>query len=310
MHSAFHDYLEVRRQSVRLSEPLSAEDTVGQSMPDTSPTKWHLAHTTWFFETFLLAPSGREPYRKDFNYLFNSYYEGLGPRVERGQRGLLTRPTLAEVLTYRQAVDEAMAEAWASLPRDLTELGLQHEQQHQELILTDLKHLLHVNPLRPAYLPAPPPPAEPKGIMGWRDCKGGLTRMGHEGPGFAFDHEGPAHQVWLAPFRLADRCVTNGEFLAFIQDGGYRQPAWWHSEGWAWVRQGDWRAPLYWEGEGEDWRVFTLGGMVPLDRHDTLSHVSFFEAAAFANWSGARLPTEGEWEFAARTEGGGLRDLY
>ena len=293
-------YLEVRNQTLALAEPLSAEDTMGQSLPEASPVKWHLAHTTWFFETFLLGPTGHPPFHPRFNYLFNSYYEGLGPHLDRPLRALLTRPSLGEVRAYRQAVDDGMAQAWEALPGPRVELGLNHEEQHQELILTDLKHLLYTNPLRPSYRPPGPKVRSLPRPLSWQSYGGGLVRLGHEGPGFAFDHETPAHRVFLPPYLLADRCVTQAEYLEFMLAGGYRQPQWWLADGWERLRQDGWQAPLYWEGAGQDWQVFTLEGMAELDPHAPVRHVSFYEAAAYASWSQARLPTEAEWELAAQ----------
>ena len=308
MSLTLEGFLQVRCFTLALAAPLSAEDAAAQSMPDASPAKWHLAHTSWFFEAFLLGPRGWPPYDPSFHYLFNSYYEALGPRLGRASRGLLTRPSLAEVRSYRQAVDEAMANAWETLPGELIQLGIQHEQQHQELILTDIQHLLYANPLRPAYRPGPPRTWGAARTVAWRRYEGGLVSLGHGGPGFHFDNEGPAHPVFLSPFQLADRCVTQGEYLAFILDGGYRQPAWWLSDGWSLLQREGWQAPLYWEGEGTSWRVFTLAGLGPLEPDAPVAHVSFFEAAAFASWSQARLPTEGEWELAAT--GDPLQDLF
>lgn len=299
-------FIEVRSETERLAAPLSAEDQVVQSMPDASPTKWHLAHTTWFFETFLLVPAGRRPFDPAYQYLFNSYYEAVGPRHPRPQRGMLTRPGLEEVMAYRQHVTEAML-ALLEEPdgtRDaLVELGLHHEQQHQELILMDIKHLLSLNPLKPPYRDAVPSQTAAASLA-WHACRGGLVEIGHDGEGFAFDNEGPRHRVWLDPFRIASRPVSAGEYLAFIEDGGYRRPEFWLSAGWECVRQRGWTAPLYWEETAAGWQVFTLSGLHPLDPAVPVCHVSGFEAAAFAKWAGKRLPREAEWEYAASHVGG------
>lgn len=293
----------VRSATERLAAPLSAEDQTVQSMPDASPTKWHLAHTTWFFETFVLQ-AHRRGYRvfdPAYEYLFNSYYEAVGPRHPRPQRGLITRPGVEEILAYRRHVTTAMLEMLndGEGPHDLVELGLNHEQQHQELILMDIKHALSLNPLRPAYravrrarMPAVP-------AMGWREFEGGLVETGHAGPGFAFDNEAPRHRSWLDAFALALRPVNCGEYLDFIEDGGYRRPEFWLSAGWECVTQRGWQAPLYWEKRDGAWHVFTLSGLEPLDASRPVCHVSAFEAAAFAKWSGKRLPREAEWEIAA-----------
>ena len=299
----------VRQASVDLASPLSAEDQQIQSMPDVSPTKWHLAHVTWFFETFLLQPNleGYQPFDRVFGYLFNSYYEAVGERHPRPQRGLLSRPSLEHVLAYRAHVDEAMDRligavsdaAWARL-EPLVELGLHHEQQHQELILMDIKHVFWTNPLLPAYAPAPYAPAETAPPLEWLDFDGGLIEIGHDGSGFAFDNEGPRHKVWIEPYRLASRLATCGEYLAFIEDGGYRRPELWLSDGWASVGREGWTCPLYWRSaEDGGWEIFTLSGERPLDPAEPVSHLSYYEADAFARWSGARLPTEAEWEAAA-----------
>jgi ergothioneine biosynthesis protein EgtB len=303
-------FTQVRTLSETLCAPLATEDYVVQSMPDVSPPKWHLAHTTWFFETFLLAPylSGYQPFHPQFGYLFNSYYETVGERHPRPQRGLLTRPTVAEVYQYRAYVDEAMQSLCKSYGDQadilvLLELGLHHEQQHQELLLTDIKHILALNPLHPAYrndlptrLPTSPvPTAQAK----WQDYPSGLYDIGHGGGSFAFDNEGPRHSVYLQDYQLASQLVTNGDYLAFMEAGGYRNPEFWLSEGWETVCREGWQAPLYWEKQDDEWWVMTLGGQRRLNLQEPVCHVSFFEADAFASWAGYRLPTEAEWEIAA-----------
>jgi ergothioneine biosynthesis protein EgtB len=301
-------YHAVRAASLALAAPLSAEDQQIQSMPDVSPTKWHLAHITWFFETFVLQPHapGHCPHDPQFSLLFNSYYDSVGARTPRHQRGLISRPSLAQVHAYRASVDAAMQSLIAQAPEpvwgriaSLTELGLHHEQQHQELALMDIKHVLSCNPLNPAYRTALVPQTSAAPALGWVDFPGGLVRIGHDGAGFAFDNEAPRHMVWLEPFRLADRLVTCGEYRGFIADGGYRQPRYWLSEGWATVCAQGWTAPLYWTQREGDWSVFTLHGSRTLNDAEPVVHVSYFEADAYARWAGQRLPTEAEWETAA-----------
>ena len=299
-------YRRVREATLDLTATLSAEDQVAQSMPDASPTKWHLAHTTWFFETFLLTPhlADYRPFDPAFGYLFNSYYEAVGPRQPRPQRGLLTRPSLERVLAYRAHVDQAMSRLLsqgAGALKPLLDLGLAHEEQHQELILMDILHLFAQSPLKPAYAPAPAlPVGRDPGALRQVAFEGGLVEIGHEGCGFAFDNEGPRHKVYLEPFRLADRLITNAEWLAFMADGGYSRPDLWLSEGWAHVQAEGWTAPLYWEQATDgSWLVMTLQGRRALAPHAPVTHVSFYEADAYATWAGARLPTEAEWEHAA-----------
>jgi ergothioneine biosynthesis protein EgtB len=314
-------YDSVRKRSLMLAEPLSDEDCGAQSMPDASPVKWHLAHTTWFFETFILErlEAQFQPFHSAFRFLFNSYYNGIGDRHPRPQRGLLTRPSMQEVRAYRANVDTRIARLLATRADDeelaaLIELGLQHEQQHQELILTDVRHLLAQNALHPVYLPAPPAqqptPAAPP--MRYADFAGGLAEIGHAGDGFCFDNELPRHREYLQPFALAERLVTNGEFLAFIEAGGYRDPSLWLSEGWDQVCALELAQPMYWQrGEAGRWSEFTLNGMRPLDLARPVCCVSLFEAAAYAQWLGARLPTEAEWEFAANHGAGvGLGQMF
>ena len=296
-------FLAVRRLTEQLAAPLSAEDQTVQSMPDASPTKWHLAHTTWFFETFVLRPHARDYRMFDpaYEYLFNSYYEAVGPRHPRPQRGMITRPGVEKILAYRRHVSDAMADLLTSGDNwidELVELGLHHEQQHQELLLMDAKHLLAQNPLRPVYQTIAEPKAEVQPLA-WREFEGGMVEIGHDGAGFAFDNEGPRHRVWLEPFALAARPVSCGEYLAFMEDGGYRRPEFWLSAGWDCVDQRGWQAPLYWEREGEGWQVFTLSGMNPIDPARPVCHVSAYEAAAYAKWADKRLPREQEWETGA-----------
>ena len=298
---------EVRAQTAALAAPLSAEDCALQSMPDASPVKWHLGHTTWFFETFVLAPHlhGYATFDPHFRVLFNSYYNGVGDRHPRPERGLLSRPDLATVRAYRAHVDHAMRDLLrhdvASDLAALIDLGLHHEQQHQELILTDLKHLFSRNPLRPAYEARwPLLPVKPAALA-WHRYDAGLTSIGHRGVGFGFDNERPEHQVFVAPFELASRPVTHGEFAAFIADGGYRKPELWLSLGFDAVRAEGWHAPLYWEERDGRWWTFTLRGMAEIDPYAPVCHVSYFEADAYARWAGARLPTEFEWEVAAKS---------
>jgi ergothioneine biosynthesis protein EgtB len=294
----------VRDLTEQLSAPLSAEDQTVQSMPDTSPTKWHRAHTTWFFETFMLTPlaSGWRAFDEAFGYLFNSYYEAVGDRHPRAERGLITRPTLARVLEWRAAVDAGMGGLIPHLDaegRALLQLGLAHEEQHQELILMDGLHLFSRSALRPAYFAEERQSCADPGPMRFTRHDGGVVEVGHAGEGFAFDNEYPRHQVLLQPYELSDRLVTNGEWSAFIEDGGYRRAEFWLADGWATVQAENWTAPLYWERQDGQWFEFGLHGLGPLDLHAPVAHVSYCEADAFAAWAGKRLPTEAEWEHAA-----------
>jgi ergothioneine biosynthesis protein EgtB len=307
-------YAEIRGFTEELASSLTAEDQCVQSMPDASPAKWHRAHTTWFFEQFVLCRfvPGYHVFDLDFGYLFNSYYEGVGPRHPRPFRGLLTRPTAAQIGAYRIYVDTCMARLLADPPDgavDLVEIGLQHEQQHQELLVTDMLHAFAQSPLAPALSP------------GWQeaDCDhapmkfvpqtGGLVEIGHQGQGFCFDNEQPRHQVFLRPCELADRLVRSEEWMQFIADGGYRTPALWMSDGWAQVQAGEWGAPLYWRETDGQWHQMGPGGLAPLDPDAPVRHVSWYEADAYARWAGARLPTEPEWEAGATRSEPPLREL-
>jgi ergothioneine biosynthesis protein EgtB len=303
-------YQQVRHFSENLCQPLATEDYVIQSMPDVSPTKWHLAHTSWFFETFVLAPlvpDYRSPHPQ-YRYLFNSYYVGAGERHCRPQRGLLSRPTVEEVYRYRAHVDEHMLALLDRLPEPqlaemlpVLELGLHHEQQHQELLLTDIKHVFSVNPLRPAYVAQPQPQDNSRGVpaLQWRAYPAGLYWLGYAGTGFIFDNEAPRHRVFVEAFQLATRLVTVGEYLAFMADGGYTRPELWLSEGWQTAQTHGWQAPLYWEQHDGRWWLMTLTGMRQVDENEPVCHVSYYEADAYARWAGARLPSEAEWEIAA-----------
>ncbi len=297
----------VRKCTVSLTEPLSEEDCCAQSMPDASPLKWHMAHTTWFFETFILErfEPGFRPHHHAFRVLFNSYYNGIGNKHPRAQRGLLTRPSTDEVLAYRHNVDARMNTLLARASHDdsahqlamLTELGVQHEQQHQELMLTDVKHLLAMNPLFPPYLDTPDAGNGGATQLTWLPFDAGVVEIGHVGDGFCFDNEMPRHRQFVEQFSFASRLVTNAEFAAFVDDGGYRNPALWLSEGWDWVRGLDLSQPLYWHlAEDGTRHEFTLLGLRPLVTHAPAIHVAYFEADAYARWAGARLPTEFEWE--------------
>ncbi len=300
-------FLDVSARTEALCEPLEIEDYGLQAMPEVSPAKWHLAHTAWYFETFVLGvvDAGYQSRWPAFRALFNSYYNGVGAQYPRPQRGLLSRPTVAEVLAYRHEIRDRLAGqlARADCPAEIrarAELGLHHEQQHQELLLTDLKYCFSVNPLTPAYRPAPAAPPRGAVAAAWLAFPGGVTMIGHPGDGFCFDNEQPAHRVLLAPYRLAAAPVSNGEFIGFIEDGGYRRAELWLSDGWAEVQAGQWRQPLYWRQADGAWQHFTLHGMQPLDPEAPVAHLSYFEADAYARWAGARLPTEAEWEHAAR----------
>jgi ergothioneine biosynthesis protein EgtB len=301
-------YRAIRARTERLCAPLEPDDYQLQSMPDCSPPKWHLAHTAWFFETFVLSPHapGFRPYRPQFAYLFNSYYDAVGDRWPRPARGLLSRPTVTEVYAYRRAVDElVLALLEAADERTLAELvpiaelGLNHEEQHQELLLTDLKHAFGLNPLRPHYAPPDEGPRAGATPAGWERHPCGVRWVGHGGAGFAFDNEGPRHRVFVAAFEITSRPVNNGEYLRFVEDGGYDRPELWLSDGWAVRQRAGWSAPLYWDRDGSGFALFTLRGMRPFDPAEPVCHLSYYEADAYARWAGARLPTEFEWETAA-----------
>jgi ergothioneine biosynthesis protein EgtB len=304
--SAREAFPAVRRASLELCAPLTVEDHSLQAMPDASPAKWHLAHTTWFFETFLLSEHlhGYKTSNPAFRNLFNSYYNAVGDRPLRSMRHILSRPTLDEVRAYRAHVDEAMErlleQDLSGEVLDLVALGLNHEQQHQELIVTDVKYGLSANPLRPAYRErAATDESKPAPAMRWQRFPGGVHSVGFAGEGFAFDNEGPQHSVYVAPFRLGSRAVTNGEYLQFIRDNGYATAALWLSDGWDAVRANQWAAPLYWEMRDGEWWHFTLSGMQRVNAAEPVCHVCYYEADAFARWAGARLATEFEWEVAS-----------
>jgi ergothioneine biosynthesis protein EgtB len=315
----FAEYDAVRRHTLSLAEPLSEEDCCVQSMPDASPVKWHLAHTTWFFETFVLERFEPEfrAFHPMFRVLFNSYYNGVGEKHPRPQRGMLTRPSLDQIHAYRTNVDERirrllfrpMGKEEREAVSALMTLGMQHEQQHQELILTDVKHLLSLNPMAPAYDSALQEEADSPRSMEWLHFDTALVEVGYEGKDFCFDNEMPRHREFLESFALASRLVTNGEFRAFVEDGGYRQPSLWLSEGWDWVQTNHLRCPIYWHAEDDAWSEFTLRGLQPLAVERPVQHVSYFEADAYARWAGARLPTEAEWEHAAHLREG-LSQLF
>ena len=320
-------YGAIRRRTLELAAPLSPEDQGVQSMPDASPTKWHLAHTTWFFETFVLEPHlpGHRPFDPAFKFLFNSYYEGVGPQHDRGRRGGLSRPSLDQVQAYRHHVDQVMGRLLepgtvapkidspiASMIASTITLGLHHEQQHQELLLTDIKHAFGSQPLQPSYQAAPPAPlpqAAATPAPAFQSFEGGIVEIGHRdserGSAFAFDNEGPRHRCFLEPFAIADRPVTCGEYLAFMRDGGYARPELWLSDGWRTVESEQWRAPLYWQRDQQahagqaEWLIYTLAGRRAIVADEIVAHVSYYEADAYARWAGARLPTEEEWEHAA-----------
>ena len=302
-------YSHIRGVSLEICAGLQTEDFVVQSMPDASPTKWHLAHTSWFFEQFLLKPQlpGYRAFHPDFEYLFNSYYQSVGRMHERPQRGLLTRPTVEEVLRYRAHVDEHMQKLFRARPEDerllsIATLGVNHEQQHQELMLTDIKHLFSRNPLLPAYRAGADESNDAAAPMHFIPFDGGIREIGSSGKHFCFDNELPRHRTLVEPYALADRLVTNGEYLEFMHAGGYRTAPLWLSEGWRTVQERGWQAPLYWERRDDAWWTQTLGGPLPLDPHAPVAHVSYFEADAYARWHDVRLPTEHEWEHAAAAE--------
>ena len=305
-------FTQVRAQTERLIEPLSAEDCQLQSMPDTSPAKWHLAHISWFFETFVLEryEPGFQPFDGSFRVLFNSYYNGVGDKYPRPRRGLISRPSLQEVLAYRMQVNERVLEVISRADEadrielaQLIKLGLHHEQQHQELLLTDIQHALSFNPQRPAYAKRWPLTSTAPQPQRWHRYDGGLVKHGFDADldgDFAFDNETPRHPVYIAPFELASRLVTNGEMMEFMADRGYQRPELWLSMGWDWVQAGQHGLPLYWQGDAGSYRHFTLQGLLAVDPNTPACHLSYFEADALARWAGARLPTEFEWELAAR----------
>jgi ergothioneine biosynthesis protein EgtB len=308
--SLIQNYKSVRNFTASLCRPLTTEDYVIQSMPDTSPAKWHLAHTTWFFETFILKGTAADytGFHPVFGYLFNSYYVQAGERFPRPQRGLLSRPTVEEVFKYREYVDEKILELLETLPDEklkdiesIIELGLNHEQQHQELILTDIKHMFSLNPLHPVYSNSEVQETRNVRNMEWIPFNEGLYTIGNTGKEFCYDNEMPQHKVYLNSFKLGSRLVTNGEYLDFINAGGYETPELWLSDGWYAAQQGNWNAPLYWEKIKSNWHTMTLSGFREINPAEPVCHVSYYEAEAYAHWAGARLPSEAEWESAAST---------
>jgi ergothioneine biosynthesis protein EgtB len=309
-------YRSTRQRTMDLVKPLSAEDCQVQSMPDVSPTKWHLAHTTWFFETFILETSlaDFQPYHPRYRVLFNSYYNSVGEQHARPQRGLLSRPPLEDIFRYRAHVDDLMEKLFADR-RDagfarLVEIGLNHEEQHQELLLMDIKHVLATNPLRPPYREDLAVSKQDTDRVEWIHFDEKVGEIGHDGAGFCFDNELPRHRSLIGRHALANRCVTSGEYLDFMADGGYARPELWLSEGWDWRQRGSIKAPLYWERDGSDWAETTLGGLRAVDEAAPVVHVSYFEAEAFARWAKARLPREEEWEAASSAaESGAANDL-
>lgn len=310
---ALKNFQQVRRQTLALTEGLSAEDMVVQSMPDASPLKWHLAHTSWFFEHFLLQPfcDNYSLFNNDYSYLFNSYYDAIGPRHARPARGLLTRPPLQDILAYRQHIEQHMVRLLQRQLPGVTELltiGLHHEMQHQELMLTDLLHLLSANPMAPALLPTSQHAADPHACVQHAppqqmlSHEGGLLQIGATEQGFSYDCEKPRHQFYLQPFKLASRPVTNGEWQQFIDDGGYQNPLLWLSDGWHCCQQQQWQAPLYWQQQQQQWLSFTVNGLQPVNRAAPVCHISYYEADAYARWAGKRLPREQEWEIIAAAQ--------
>lgn len=307
-NNLINKFIEVRKLSLELTSPLETEDFVIQSMQDVSPTKWHLAHTTWFFEAFILhkALSDYKSFHPLYAYLFNSYYVQMGERWTRSQRGWLSRPTVKEIFEYRNYVDDSMLDFLTNSSEKkfneyafVVETGLNHEQQHQELILTDIKHVLSINPLHPVYSENTNNYNYEPLHLNWIKFDGGITETGSDRKGFFYDNETPKHKTYIQPFVITDRLITNGEYMEFIQDGGYEQTPLWLSDGWAIVESEKWKAPLYWERKDGEWFYFTLNGFKKVNQNEPVSHISYFEAEAFAAWKGARLPTEAEWEFAA-----------
>jgi len=303
-----HRLATVRARTASLCEPLETEDYVVQVIAAVSPPKWHLAHTTWFFETFILLPflPNYRVFDAAYAHLFNSYYESAGTFFPQPQRGLLSRPTVAEVYHYRAHVDEALQTLLDNLPQQVSneiltrvELGIEHETQHQELLLMDIKYNFSINPLQPAYQPPKPLAAASVPEITWHEFAGGVVEIGHDGTDFCFDNERPRHKTLLQDFRLASRLINNGEYLAFINGGGYQRAELWLSDGWQIINTQQWSAPLYWTKQEQDWQQFTLFGMQQLNMQEPVAHLSYYEADAYARWAGKRLPTEAEWEHAA-----------